>query len=313
MRTVMGLLSLMGMLLLLVQPAQAAYPWSQLPKVQKDKIALVRLYGPIFDVSAPVQWMGKLEKGSPKVKAVILDIDSPGGGVAASQELYDAVLRLRKKGIKVVACMGSEAASGGYYVACAADRIVAQPGTLTGSLGVIMEMANAEKLLKWAGVRFEVIKSGAFKDTGNFARAMTPQERRILQDVVDDVYDQFVGAILQGRRAALAEAWDKWYGKKGAKPSPSQLKQYVQTLADGRIYSGRQARDLGLVDKLGSFNDSLDLACDLAGIKGEPSLVAPRNHVPFLQRLTGVNWVPLASWWRNATPRGSMRLCYLAR
>ncbi len=277
-----------------------------------DRIAVVEVYGPIFDTSDTLRWMHRIERGLPRVKAVILDIDSPGGGVEASQEILSEVMRLRGKGLKVVASMGSECASGGYYIATGADKVLAHPGTLTGSIGVIMEVASAEKLLRWAGIRYDTIQSGAYKDTGSFARNMRPDERRVLQDVVDDVYDQFVQAVVDGRKAGLAEGWQASTGEK-RQPTDGELKAYVRSLADGRVYTGRQAYDSGLVDQLGDFDDAVDLASDMAGIQGSPELVVPKQHVPFLERLTGMDFSQVSAWLKHASPRASMRLCYMAR
>jgi protease IV len=186
------------------------------------------------------------------IKAIILRIESPGGGVASSQEIYEEVSRVRSGGKLVVASLGSVAASGGYYVACMADRIFANAGTLTGSIGVIVQLANAEELLRKVGVASTVITSGPFKDSGNPTRTLRPEERQVFQALVDDVYQQFVEAVAQGRNLPLDE---------------------VRQAADGRIYTGRQARDLRLVDELGSMEDAIAYAASTLGIVGKPKLV----------------------------------------
>ena len=186
------------------------------------------------------------------IKAIILRIESPGGGVASSQEIYEEVSRVRSGGKLVVASLGSVAASGGYYVACTADRIFANAGTLTGSIGVIVQLANAEELLRKVGVASTVITSGPFKDSGNPTRTLRPEERQVFQALVDDVYQQFVEAVAQGRNLPLDE---------------------VRQAADGRIYTGRQARDLRLVDELGSMEDAIAYAASTLGIVGKPKLV----------------------------------------
>jgi protease IV len=186
------------------------------------------------------------------IKAIILRIESPGGGVASSQEIYEEVSRVRSGGKLVVASLGSVAASGGYYVACTADRIFANAGTLTGSIGVIVQLANAEELLRKVGVASTVITSGPFKDSGNPTRTLRPEERQVFQALVDDVYQQFVEAVAQGRNLPLDE---------------------VRQAADGRIYTGRQARDLRLVDELGSMQDAITYAASTLGIVGKPKLV----------------------------------------
>jgi protease-4 len=223
----------------------------------EDRVALIRIEGVIVDSKETV---GELKRfgDSPSVKAIVLRIDSPGGGVVPSQEIYEAVRRLRTKTNKaVVASMGTVAASGGYYIAVASDRIMANPGTLTGSIGVIMETANLEGLLKKIGVEGVVIKSGRFKDVGSPLRKMTDEERTVLQTVMDDVHQQFIEAVSEGRSLDLAD---------------------VHTFADGRVFTGRQARDMKLVDELGDLDDAIQLAADMAGIEGEPQVVEPRKR-----------------------------------
>lgn len=189
------------------------------------------------------------------VKAVVLRIDSPGGTVVAAQEIHGAVTRLRRDGRTVVVSMGDVAASGGYYIACAADRVYASPGTLTGSIGVIMQFPHFQGLLGKIGVGTTTIKSGEFKDLGNSFREATERDRRVLQTLVDDVYAQFVSAVAEGRKLPADQ---------------------VRKLADGRIYSGRQARELGLVDELGDLDAAVSAAGRLAGIRGKPQVVRER-------------------------------------
>jgi protease-4 len=223
----------------------------------EDRIALIRVEGVILDSQTTV---GELKRFSenPSVKAIVLRIDSPGGGVVPSQEIYDAVKRARTKNNKaVIASMGSVAASGGYYIAAATDRIVANPGTLTGSIGVIMETANVEGLLQKIGIEGVVIKSGKYKDVGSPLRKMSEEERGLLQAVMDDVHKQFIEAVAEGRAIELADA---------------------QALADGRIFTGRQAKEAKLVDELGDLEDAIQLAADVVGIEGEPKVVEPRRR-----------------------------------
>jgi protease IV len=177
--------------------------------------------------------------------------------VAPTQEIFTAVRRLREAKKPVVASLGSVAASGGYYVAVSADRIFASPGTLTGSIGVVMQLANVEGLLKKVGVEYVVVKAGAYKDVGNFARAMTSEERRILQSLLDDVYDQFISAVAEGR---------------GLDP------QAVRAFAEGRIYSGRQAHGLKMVDDLGGLEDAIEAAAKMAGLPPKPKVLYPRRR-----------------------------------
>lgn len=215
------------------------------------RIGLVEIVGDIEESETAVDQLDRMDRDA-TVKAVVLRIDSPGGGVAASQEIYDAVQRVRDDGKPVVASMGGVAASGGYYVACAADSIVANPGTLTGSIGVIMSFPNTEELFRKVGVKFETIKTGKFKDVGSMWRPMTDEERTLLQGVLGNVYDQFVDAIVDGRGMAREE---------------------ILPYADGRIFSGDQALDYGFVDRLGSLDEAIDMAASMAKIEGRPSIV----------------------------------------
>ncbi len=227
------------------------------------KVAVVQVEGVIgtevsrgLDTEDIVRTLSEY-RDDPAIRAVVLRINSPGGVVAPTQEIATAVRRLREAKKPVVASLGSVAASGGYYVAVAADRIYASPGTLTGSIGVVMQLANVEGLLKKVGVEYVVVKAGAYKDVGNFARPMTPEERRILQSLLDDVYDQFIGAVAEGR---------------GLDP------QTVRSFAEGRIYSGRQAQGLKMVDDLGGLDDAIDAAAKMAGLPGKPRVVYPRRR-----------------------------------
>ncbi|MGH7209681.1 MAG: signal peptide peptidase SppA [Nitrospiraceae bacterium] len=244
---------LAGLLVVLLATAL----WPDLDLTGEDRIALIRVEGVILDAQ---QTVGDLKKfgDSPSVKAIVLRIDSPGGGVVPSQEIHDAVMRVRNKQKKaVVASMGTVAASGGYYIAAATDRIIANPGTLTGSIGVIMELANLEGLLKKIGVENVVVKSGRHKDIGSPFRKMSDEDRRILQSVMDDVHTQFIEAVAEGRSLDVSA---------------------VRPLADGRIFTGRQAKEIKLVDELGDLEDAIKLAAELAGIEGEPKVVEPRKR-----------------------------------
>ena len=199
------------------------------------------------------------------VAAVVLRINSPGGVVAPTQELFAAVERVRAAKKPVVASLGAVAASGGYYVAVAADRIFANPGTLTGSIGVVMQLANVEGLLKKVGVEYVVVKSGEYKDIASFARSMKPEERRVLQVLLDDVYGQFVSAVAE-RRGLDRET--------------------VLRIADGRLYSGQQALELKMVDELGGLQEAIEAAGKLAGIPGKPRVVYPRRRFSIRDLLT---------------------------
>lgn len=219
-----------------------------------DKIGIVPVQGPILDSEEILGNIVKFRKDT-GIRAIILRIDSPGGGVGPSQEIYQEVLRTSRDK-KIIASLGSVAASGGYYVAAAADRIVANPGTITGSIGVLMEFLRFEELLGKIGVSLEVLKSGEFKDIGSPHRKLTDRERELLQNLISDIQRQFVEAVARGRHISADAVWK---------------------IADGRILSGAQAKDLGLVDMLGNFQDAVTAAKEMAGIEGEVDLVYPRK------------------------------------
>jgi protease-4 len=220
------------------------------------RVAIVEVEGMILDVEDLVREL-RAHRENPQVKAVVIRINSPGGVVGPTQEIHQALMRVREAGKPVVASLGAVAASGGYYTAVAADRIFANPGTLTGSIGVIMQMANVENLFKKVGVDYVVVKAGQFKDLGNFARPMTVEERRVLQTLLDDVHAQFIDAVAAGRKLDRAE---------------------VVKFADGRIFSGVQARDLKMVDALGSLEDAVNEAAKLAGLHVPPAVIRPSKR-----------------------------------
>ncbi|HSB11908.1 MAG TPA: signal peptide peptidase SppA [Blastocatellia bacterium] len=221
-----------------------------------DRIAVVYIEGVIFN-SKTVNEQLKMYADDSRVKAILIRMDTPGGGVAASQEIADQVRWLRNEKKKtVVISMGSVGASGGYYIACAADKIYANPGTITGSIGVIAEWVNYGNLLKWAQMQPEVIKSGEFKDVGSPTREITPKERAYLQGLINEMYEQFVSAVADGRKDVLTR---------------DQIKQ----LADGRVYTGQEALREKLIDELGNYDAALKGTAQLVGIKGEPQVVTP--------------------------------------
>jgi protease IV len=219
-----------------------------------NQVAVLTVEGVILDSGDFVDELK--EFGSrPGVKAVVLRLNTPGGGVAASQEMYEAVRKFRadtKK--KVVVSMSSVAASGGYYVACAADKVIANPGTITGSIGVIAEWFNYGDLLRWAKMESIVVKSGTLKDAGSPTRALTEAERLYFQSLIDNMYNQFVTAVAAGR-----------------KMDP----EVIRRLADGRVYTGQEAKANGLIDQLGTLQDAVAEAGRMAGIRGEPDVVTP--------------------------------------
>ena len=222
-------------------------------------VGIVEVNGAIVSPDETVNLIKKYRDNS-AIKAIVLRVQSPGGGVAASQEIYQAVKNARSA--KPVVCsMGEVAASGGYYIACACDSIVANPGTLTGSIGVILEFMVAEELIKKVGLKFEVLKAGQNKDLGSPFRQMTSEERALLQNMIDDVHGQFIEAVAEGRQL-----------------SPDSVKLF----ADGRVFSGRQALALRLVDKMGTLEDAINLAAGMAGLKEKPKIFRERKKKPTL-------------------------------
>jgi len=223
-----------------------------------ERIAIVDVTGPIYSSANVVRQIKKYTDDS-SVPAIVMRVDSPGGGVAASQEIYSQLLKARDEGKVIVVSMGSVAASGGLYVAMAADTVVANPGTLTGSIGVIIEFPTLEKLADKIGVSYQVVKSGDLKNTGSMWHTATEEEIAHLQSVIDDTYEQFIEAVALGRGMDIEE---------------------VRRLADGRIFTGRQALAVNLVDKLGDFDDALDLAAEMVGMNTPPRTIkeVPRHR-----------------------------------
>ena len=238
-----------------------------------DKVALIRIEGVILDSRETIQELRRYRE-NPTVKAIVLRIDSPGGGVVPSQEIFAEVRKTRADGkLKLVASMGNLAASGGYYIAAATDKIVANPGTLTGSIGVIMELANVKGLLDKIGVQSVVIKSGRYKDMASPFRAMTEEDRTLLQGVLDDVHAQFIEAVATGRALNVEQ---------------------VKGMADGRIFTGRQAKSVSLVDELGDLQDAIKLAAQLVGISGEPRVIETRKRFSWRDLLDPLFFGPVS-------------------
>lgn len=236
-------------------------------KNEKGNVAWIKVRGVIAtdNSSSPFsrpQGAGAIAKkvrdaGEDKnVKAIVLDINSPGGTVAAVQNIYSEILKAKQNGKKVVALFRDVAASGGFYIAMAADKIVAEPGTITGSVGVIMQSANVEGLFNKIGVKMEPITSGKYKDIGSAYRPMTPEEKALLQDMVDDTYTQFFAAVKAGR--------------------PNVAEDTLLEYTDGRVFTGQRAYNLGFIDKLGGEEEAVKLAGELAGVK-DPKIISTRS------------------------------------
>jgi protease-4 len=231
-----------------------------------DRIQVVDIEGELLQ-STPILEQLKRYEDSNSVKAILLNIDSPGGGVAVSQEIYAELRRLREKKDKtIVAYLSSTGASGAYYVACAANKIVANPGTIVGSIGVIAEWVSYAELLEWAKLKDIVFKTGEFKDTGSPTRPLTDNEKKYFQGLIDEMYVQFVEAVSSGRKLDLQE---------------------VRSMADGRVFTGRDAKERKLIDEIGNFQDAIDLTAKLSGISGKPRLLRlSRPRVTLLDVLT---------------------------
>ena len=251
--------------------------------VDENKVAVIPLSGPVQaertalffggSVISPQLVRNQLERAREDyaVKAVVLQIESPGGSVAACQEILNEIERLEKP---IVVSLGTLAASGGYFISAKADKIVALPGTLTGSIGVISQVPNLKGLFEKLGIEMEVFTAGKYKDMYAGVRELTPEERELLQEMTDQLYDQFVQVVVDGR--GLSEA-------------------KVRDLATGQLYTGEQAKELGLVDELGGLNTAIDLAASLAGIK-EPKVEYYRREVPsLLSSLLEMDWQKLQS------------------
>jgi protease-4 len=218
-----------------------------------DGVAVLQIEGAIDDSETVLAELKRF-KEMPWVKAIVVRIDSPGGAVAPTQEIFQEIVRSKNEK-PFIASMGAMATSGGYYIAAACDQILANPGSLTGSIGVIMQLSNVEDLMKKIGVKATNVKSGPNKDIGSPFQALSPEGLKILQSLVDNVHSQFVAAVAKGR---------------------GMEEDRVRKLADGRVYSGAQARELGLVDQFGTLRDAIEVAARRAGLDGEPAVYYSR-------------------------------------
>ena len=226
------------------------------------RIGVVEVKGPITESKKMVEDLRRFEEKK-SIAGIVVRIDSPGGAVAPSQEMYSAV-KEAKKTKPVAVSMGSTAASGGYYIACGADTIYANPGTITGSIGVITQLFNVNKLLDHIDVDVETVKTGKYKDSGSPFREFTEEDREYFTRLIEDIYDQFVGHVAKSRGLETSR---------------------VEELADGRVFTGRQAKEHGLVDEVGSFHDTVEFVKKEAEIEGEVELAyPPKEEIGFLSR-----------------------------
>jgi len=286
---------ILGIVNLLVLFASGAFLTARLllggrvPGLTKKRVAVLPIVG-IID--SETRFIRELQafRDDPSVRAFVLEIRSPGGGVGASQSIHAELQRLRMEDDRpLIAWIGSIGASGGYYVALPADSIFALPGSITGSIGVIMQFPNAEELFRKVGVELEVVKSGSLKDMGSPARELSEAERQVLQGLVDDVWNQFVDAVVDGRDMDRAQ---------------------VVELADGRVLSGEAAWEQGLVDRLGTLQAAVDAAGRMSGLGERPRIVRPpRETISVLDLIGGIDETRFAAWIQKvrtgagATPR----------
>lgn len=235
------------------------------------RLAQIDIKGEILDSEDIVRQIRKY-KDDDLIKGLVLRVDSPGGGVAASQEIYDELLKFKEENKIIVVSMGSVAASGGYYVSCSADSIVANPGTITGSIGVVLSYPVIQQLMDKVGLKMETIKSGKLKDVGNFAREVTPEDRQMLQALIDDTYIQFISVVAKSRGLECDS---------------------VRKIADGSVFTGHQAMQIGLVDKMGTLQDAISMAGKMTDLGSNPRVVKERPVKrplwAFLDNLLGID------------------------
>lgn len=254
-----------------------------------DKIGLVEIKGVISSSESAVRQIKSYREDS-SIRALLLRIESPGGGVAASQEIYEEVRKTRESGKPVVVSMGAIAASGGYYIALGASRIVANRGTLTGSIGVISEFLQVSEALGKLGVSVNTIKAGALKDAGSPTKEMTAKDRAYFQALMDEVHEQFIGVVASEREMSPGE---------------------IRPLADGSVMTGEAAVAAGLIDTIGTYEDAILIAADLAGVEGEPSLVRERVRRSFWDGIFGETEEAVAKAARELLDRPVLSYRYI--
>jgi len=247
--------------------------------IGKKQIALINIEGEISD-NLHIMELLNLYSNMKSVKAIILRINSPGGGVGASQEIYRQIKKVKEKGKVVVASIADVGASGAYYIAMAADKIYANPGTITGSIGVIINFLNAEKLLGKIGIDFVTVKSGKYKDAGSFSRQASEEEKKLFQKLIDDVLNQFVDDVVQSRTEQLAKVIN--LKEKDEIKRKQIIKKYVlEKIADGRIITGFEAKKLGLIDEIGNIDDAIEGTAAMVGISGRPLVISEKKKTGF--------------------------------
>ncbi len=227
------------------------------------KIAVVDLDFTILSSESIVRQFRKFGEDK-SIKAILLHVNTPGGGVAASQEMYEAIKKVKDSGKPVVVSISSLGASGGYYAACGGTIIVANPGSLVGSIGVIMNLTNFKDMAEKIGITENIIKSGELKDAGNPFRELNEKDKEYFQDIVNDSYDQFLDVVSKSRKID---------------------KEKLRVYADGRVFTGRQAKDIGLIDSLGTYEDAVKITSRLAGIEGDPVIVREKKKDNLLFRI----------------------------
>ncbi|OPX21137.1 MAG: S49 family peptidase [Desulfobacca sp. 4484_104] len=243
------ILFFIGLSLLMLSFAKDGTLWSR-----GEKVGVIEVTGLISEAQDTLKQLDKYRRNS-QIKAIVLRINSPGGAVGPAQEIWREINKIRKTK-KIVASLGTVAASGGYYIASAADLIIASPGTMTGSIGVIIRFANIEALVKKLGLDFYDLKAGAFKDTGSPMRPMTPEEKAYLQNLLNNIHEQFIRDVAQGRKLPLEK---------------------VRAVADGRILTGEEAKNLKMIDEFGNLQDAIEKAGRLGGIVGKVEAVYPEK------------------------------------
>jgi protease-4 len=275
---IVGFFLLLGCLLVIsVVSMIFSEPEDESAGTSGERLAVVELNEPIIDSQDIVRQFKKYRENK-AIKALVFRVDSPGGGVSASQEIYEEVRKTRQSGKPVVVSMGSVAASGGYYVACGASKIVANPGTLTGSIGVIFQFLHFSELMNKIGIDASTFKTGKFKDIGSPFRKTTEEEKKFFEQLLGDVYDQFVTVVATERNLE---------------------RKKVLAYADGRVFTGRQAFEYGFVDTLGTYEDAIAIAARLGGIHGKPKIVKEHKVRPFFERIMGQSMTELTSLKRE--------------